>query len=36
LIETFPAFYAMIEYYLGKRKDKEKNIKIYDFYVIDK
>ena len=36
LIETFPAFYAMIEYYVGKRKDKEKNIKIYDFYVIDK
>jgi hypothetical protein len=26
----------MIEYYVGKRKDKEKNIKIYDFYVIDK
>jgi beta-1,4-mannosyltransferase len=35
LVETFPAFYAMIEY-LGKRKDKDSNIKIYDFYVIDK
>jgi beta-1,4-mannosyltransferase len=35
LVETFPAFYAMIEY-LGKRKDKDSHIKIYDFYVIDK
>jgi egghead protein (zeste-white 4 protein) len=36
LVETFPAFYAMIEYCLGKRKDKNSNFKIYDFYVIDK
>lgn len=36
LVETFPAFYAMIEYCIGKRKDKNSNIKIYDFYVIDK
>jgi hypothetical protein len=36
LVETFPAFYAMIEYCIGKRKDKKSNIKIYDFYVIEK
>ncbi len=36
LVETFPAFYAMIEYCIGKRKDKNSNIKVYDFYVIDK
>jgi egghead protein (zeste-white 4 protein) len=36
LVETFPAFYAMIEYCIGKRKDKNRNIKIYDFYVIEK
>jgi hypothetical protein len=36
LVETFPAFYAMLEYYFGKRKDKNSDIKIYDFYVIDK
>jgi beta-1,4-mannosyltransferase len=36
LVETFPAFYAMIEYCIGKRKDKDSNIKLYDFYVIDK
>jgi egghead protein (zeste-white 4 protein) len=36
LVETFPAFYAMIEYCIGKRKDKHSNIKIYDFYVIEK
>jgi egghead protein (zeste-white 4 protein) len=38
MIETFPAFYAMIEYCLGKKKrtDKISNIKVYDFYVIKK
>jgi egghead protein (zeste-white 4 protein) len=36
LVETFPAFYAMIEYCIGKRKDKNSDIKIYDFYVIEK
>ena len=36
LVETFPAFYAMIEYCIGKRKDNNSNIKIYDFYVIEK
>ena len=36
LVETFPAFYAMIEYCIGKRKDKNSNVKIYDFYVIEK
>jgi egghead protein (zeste-white 4 protein) len=36
LVETFPAFYAMIEYCVGKRKDKNSDIKIYDFYVIEK
>jgi hypothetical protein len=36
LVETFPAFFAMLEYYFGRRKDKDSDIKIYDFYVIDK
>jgi egghead protein (zeste-white 4 protein) len=36
LIETFPAFYAMLEYYLGRKKNKHSGIKTYDFYVIDK
>lgn len=36
LIETFPAFYAMLEYYFGRKKNKHSSIKIYDFYVIDK
>jgi hypothetical protein len=37
MIETFPAFYAMIEYCLGKKRtDKISNIKVYDFYVIKK
>ena len=36
LVETFPAFYAMIEYCLGKRKERNSNFKVYDFYVIDK
>jgi beta-1,4-mannosyltransferase len=36
LVETFPAFYAMIEYCIGKRRDKNSNVKIYDFYVIEK
>jgi beta-1,4-mannosyltransferase len=36
LVETFPAFYAMIEYCIGKRKDKNSDIKVYDFYVIEK
>jgi beta-1,4-mannosyltransferase len=34
LIETFPAFYAMLEYYIRDRTSKMK--KIYDFYVIKK
>ena len=36
LIETFPAFYAMLEYYFGRKKNKCSGIKTYDFYVIDK
>jgi len=36
LIETFPAFYAMLEYYFGRKKNKRSGIKTYDFYVIDK
>jgi hypothetical protein len=36
LVETFPAFYAMLEYYFGKRKDKYSKVKIYDFYVVNK
>jgi beta-1,4-mannosyltransferase len=36
LIETFPAFYAMLEYCFGRKKNKHSSIKIYDFYVIDK
>jgi hypothetical protein len=34
LLETFPAFYAMLEYYIRDRTSKMK--KIYDFYVIKK
>jgi hypothetical protein len=34
LLETFPAFYAMLEYYIRDRTNKMK--KIYDFYVIKK
>ncbi|HEX5892191.1 MAG TPA: glycosyltransferase family 2 protein [Nitrososphaeraceae archaeon] len=34
LLETFPAFYAMLEYYIRGRTNKLK--KIYDFYVIKK
>jgi beta-1,4-mannosyltransferase len=33
LVETFPAFYAMIEYY---SKKKVRKITIYDFYVVNK
>src|SRR5918995_881936 len=36
LIETFPAFYAMLEYCFGRKKNKHFSIKTYDFYVIDK
>jgi egghead protein (zeste-white 4 protein) len=36
LIETFPAFYAMLEYCFGRNKNKHSSIKTYDFYVIDK
>jgi egghead protein (zeste-white 4 protein) len=35
LIETFPAFYAMLEYYLGRKKNKHSCINTYDFYFID-
>ena len=34
LLETFPAFYAMLEYYLRGKTSRMK--KIYDFYVIKK
>src|ERR687896_1742750 len=34
LLETFPAFYAMLEYYLRGKTNRMK--KIYDFYVIKK
>src|ERR671923_338816 len=36
LIETFPAFYAMLEYCFGRKKNKHCSIKTYDFYVIDR
>jgi egghead protein (zeste-white 4 protein) len=36
LVETFPAFYAMLEYCFGRNKNKHSSIKTYDFYVIDK
>jgi cellulose synthase/poly-beta-1,6-N-acetylglucosamine synthase-like glycosyltransferase len=35
LVETFPAFWAMIEYNL-KKKDPAHKTKIYDFYVVSK
>jgi hypothetical protein len=34
LIETFPAFWAMLEYYILDKMKKTK--KIHDFYVIKK
>ncbi|MCD6037514.1 MAG: putative glycosyl transferase, group 2 family, partial [Nitrososphaeraceae archaeon] len=34
LLETFPAFYAMLEYYIRDKTNRMK--KIYDFYVIKK
>lgn len=36
LIETFPAFWATIEYYIRKNHLTEKEMHIYDFYVITK
>jgi beta-1,4-mannosyltransferase len=36
LIETFPAFWAMIEYSIKNKINKTKSIQIYDFYVINK
>jgi egghead protein (zeste-white 4 protein) len=35
LVETFPAFWAMIEYNLKKKDPTHKN-KVYDFYVVNK
>jgi len=35
LIETFPAFYSVIEYYLGRKK-QDRKVAIYDFHVIRK
>ena len=35
LIETFPAFWATIEYSVRK-KDMAENLRVYDFYVINK
>ncbi|AIF85131.1 glycosyl transferase [Candidatus Nitrososphaera evergladensis SR1] len=35
LVETFPAFWAMIEYNL-KKKDPAQKTKVYDFYVVNK
>jgi beta-1,4-mannosyltransferase len=35
LIETFPAFWAMIEYNV-KKNDPGQKIKVYDFYVVNK
>jgi hypothetical protein len=36
LVETFPAFWAMIEYQLKKKKSKAEEVPVYDFYVISK
>jgi egghead protein (zeste-white 4 protein) len=35
LVETFPAFWAMIEYNI-KKNDPAQKIKVYDFYVVNK
>jgi hypothetical protein len=35
LIETFPAFYSVIEYYF-RRKKEGKKVPIYDFHVVRK
>ncbi|WP_337862453.1 glycosyltransferase family 2 protein [Nitrososphaera sp.] len=35
LVETFPAFWAMIEYQLKKKKEPQK-VQTYDFYVVNK
>jgi hypothetical protein len=34
LVETFPAFWATIEFYFKKKK--EEKVPVYDFYVISK
>lgn len=36
LVETFPAFWAMIEYQLKKKKSKAEKVPVYDFYVVSK
>jgi hypothetical protein len=36
LVETFPAFWAIIEYYAKKKTNKNKTFPVYDFYVINK
>jgi cellulose synthase/poly-beta-1,6-N-acetylglucosamine synthase-like glycosyltransferase len=36
IIETFPAFWAMIEYCIKNKTNKMKTIQVYDFYVINK
>ena len=36
LIETFPAFWAMIEFCIKNKINKKKTIQVYDFYVINK
>ena len=36
LIETFPAFWAILEYNLKRKTNKRSGIPVYDFYVINK
>jgi hypothetical protein len=36
ILETFPAFYSIIEYYWRNRMNAIKKIHNYDFYVINK
>jgi egghead protein (zeste-white 4 protein) len=36
LLETFPAFWAIIEYTIRKKTSKERKTPVYDFYVINK
>ena len=36
ILETFPAFFSIIEYYIKKRINNIKEKQFYDFYVINK
>jgi egghead protein (zeste-white 4 protein) len=36
LVETFPALWASIEYYIDKRKEAKEKVPVYDFYIVSK